>query len=71
MDLFSEANTAYVIDTSTLLRLDYTFKRENPVFTAIWEEIEDMITLDCFKTIDFVEQEINNYEGKNSLLRIG
>jgi len=69
MDLFSEANTVYVIDTSALLRLDYTFKRENPVFTAIWEEIEDLITQDCFKTIDFVEEEINNYEGKEVFLK--
>lgn len=69
MDLFSETNTVYVIDTSGLLRLDYTFKKENPVFSAIWEEIEDLITQDCFKTIDFVEQEINNYEGKEVFLK--
>lgn len=69
MDLFSEGKTVYVIDTSGLLRLDFTFKRENPVFTAIWEEIEDLITQDCFKTIDFVEQEINDYQGKEVFLK--
>lgn len=69
MDLFSTANQVYIIDTSGLLRLDFTFKREIPVFTAIWEEIEDLIAQDSFKTIDFVEQEINNYEGKEEFLK--
>lgn len=69
MDLFSEGNTVYVIDTSALMRLDFNFKRGNPVFTAIWEEIEDLIRLGCFKTIDFVEQEINEYRGKEVFLK--
>ncbi len=55
MDLFSEGNTVYVIDTSGLINLDFTFNRDIPVFTAIWEEIEDLIRQGCFKTIDFVE----------------
>ncbi len=69
MDLFSEGNTVYVIDTSALMRLDFNFKRGNPVFTAIWEEIEDLIRQGCFKTIDFVEQEINEYRGKEVFLK--
>lgn len=69
MDLFSNENTIYVIDTSGLIVLESTFKRENPVFTAIWEEIEDLIVQDCFKTIDFVEEEINSYEGKQDFLK--
>jgi len=69
MDLFSKENTVYVIDTSGLINLDYTFSRDNPVFTAIWEEIEDLIRQGCFKTIDFVEQEINNYEGQQEFLK--
>lgn len=69
MDLFSEGNTVYVIDTSALMRLDLTFKRENPVFTAIWEEIEDLITQERFLVIDFVEQEINEYRGKEVFLK--
>jgi hypothetical protein len=44
MDLFNEGNTAYVIDTSGLINLDFTFNRDIRVFTAIWEEIEDLIT---------------------------
>jgi hypothetical protein len=43
MDLFSEGNTVYVIDTSGLIMLESTFKKDNPVFAAIWEEIEDLI----------------------------
>ncbi len=69
MDLFSDANTVYVIDTSGLILLESTFKRDNPVFTAIWEEIEDLILQQCFQTIDFVEQEINDYEGKEEFLK--
>lgn len=69
MDLFSEVIKPYVIDTSALLRLDFTFKRENPVFTAIWEEIEDLIVQGKFLTIDFVEQEINDYRGKEVFLK--
>jgi hypothetical protein len=66
---FSPANTTYIIDTSALIILDYTFKYENPVFTAIWEEIEDLIREGNFKTIDFVEDEINGYEGKQDFLQ--
>lgn len=69
MDLFSEGNTVYVIDTSALMRLDLTFKRENPVFTAIWEEIEDLIVQGRFLVIDFVEIEINEYRGKEIFLK--
>mgnify|MGYP001359270863 CR=1 FL=1 len=69
MDLFSEGNRIYVIDTSALLRLDFTFKRDNPVFSAIWEEIEDLIVQRQFLTIDFVEQEINDYRGKEVFLK--
>jgi hypothetical protein len=59
----------YVIDTSGLIMLDSTFRHDNPVFSAIWEEIEDLIQNDCFKTIDFVETEINSYQGKESFLK--
>lgn len=69
MDLFSEVNTVYLIDTSGLINLDFTFNRENPVFTAIWEEIEDLISQGCFKTIDFVDQEIDDYEGQKDFLK--
>jgi hypothetical protein len=69
MDLFSEENTVYVIDTSGLIRLDVTFKRDIPVYTAIWEEIEELISTGSFITIDFVEQEINEYEGKEVFLK--
>lgn len=69
MDLFTAGKTVYVIDTSGLMRLDVNFKRENPVFTAIWEEIEDLIVQGRFRIIDFVEQEINDYEGKEEFLK--
>jgi len=66
---FNLGNTVYLIDTSALIILDLTFKRANPVFTAIWEEIEELIIQGSFKTIDFVESEINNYEGKEDFLK--
>lgn len=69
MDLFSEGNTVYVIDTSALMLLDLTFKRENPVFTAVWEEIEELIVHGRFLIIDFVEEEINDYRGKEVFLK--
>ncbi|MDP4262635.1 MAG: DUF4411 family protein [Bacteroidota bacterium] len=59
----------YVIDTSGLIMLDYLFKYDNPVFAAIWEEIEDLIKQGRFQTIDFVEEEINSYEGKEEFLK--
>ena len=66
---FNHENTIYVIDTSALIKLESTFKYDNPVFVAIWEEIEDLIGQECFKTIDFVENEINTYEGKEDFLQ--
>ncbi len=69
MDLFNANQRVYVIDTNALIHLDFTFKKEIPVFTAIWEEIEELIRQGCFKTIDFVEQEINDYEGKEEFLK--
>ena len=66
---FNQGNTVYVIDTSSLLMLEYTFKYDNPVFVAIWEEIEELIIQGAFRTIDFVEDEINSYEGKQEFLK--
>lgn len=66
---FSQGNTIYVIDTSGLIILESTFKYDNPVFQAIWEEIEDLIRQGTFRIIDFVEDEINNYEGKQDFLK--
>tara|TARA_R110001583_G_scaffold56104_5_gene169835 strand:+ start:1588 stop:1791 length:204 start_codon:yes stop_codon:yes gene_type:complete len=40
---FYENETIYVVDTSALIMLEYTYKYDNPVFDAIWEEIEDLI----------------------------
>ena len=67
---FYQGNTVYVIDTSALIMLDFTFKYDNPVFKAVWEEIEELVKQGSFKTIDFVEDEINNYNGKESFLKI-
>lgn len=59
----------YVIDTSALITLDLVFKKDNPVFTAIWDEIEDLISNGHFKILDFVEDEIKSYEGKEDFLK--
>ena len=69
LDFNNSHDKIYVIDTSALIMLDVTFKYENPVFSAIWEEIEDLIRFKLFRTIDFVEEEINNYEGKEDFLK--
>ncbi len=66
---FKKDSEIYVIDTSGLIMLDFTFKYNNPVFTAVWEEVEELIRQGCFKTIDFVEDEINEYEGKEEFLK--
>lgn len=66
---FDQDTPVYMIDTSGLILLESTFKRDNPVFTAIWEEIEDLIIQGHFRTIDFVEHEINSYEGKQDFLK--
>lgn len=66
---FNQGQSIYVIDTNGLINLDYLFKYGNPVFKAIWDEIEDMIAQGTFRTIDFVEEEINSYEGKQDFLK--
>jgi hypothetical protein len=66
---FNQGQRIYVIDTNGLINLEYLFKYDNPVFKAIWDEIEDMIAQGIFRTIDFVEEEINSYEGKQDFLK--
>lgn len=66
---FNQGEKVYVIDTSGLIMLESTFKYDNPVFNAIWEEIEELIGQGAFRTIDFVEEEINSYEGKQDFLK--
>ncbi len=66
-DLFSQ--NVYVIDTSALINLQDKFEYNNPVFKAIWEEIEELILSDNFITIDFVEKEIiEDYLGRKDFL---
>jgi len=67
-DLFTE-DIVYVIDTSALINLENIFKYDNPVFKAIWEEIENLIITDNLVTLDFVEDEINSYEGTKDFLK--
>jgi hypothetical protein len=67
--LFDTEKETYVVDTSALTKLEYNFKYDSPVFKALWEEIEDLIFKGHFKTIDFVEDEINSYEGKETFLK--
>ena len=69
LNFTNKEDRVYVIDTSRLIMLDFTFKHDNPVFAAIWDEIEDLIRIGRFKTIDFVEDEINSYEGKEEFLK--
>ncbi|MCD4677772.1 MAG: DUF4411 family protein [Desulfobacula sp.] len=62
-------NIIYVIDTSGLIKLESTFPKDNITFHAIWEEIEDLLLKSQFITIDFVESEINDYEGDRDFLK--
>ena len=66
-DLFSK--NVYVIDSSSLINLKDKFDYTNPVFKAIWDEIEDLIKTDLFVTINLVEDEIASYVGKNDFLK--
>ena len=66
---FNENKIVYVIDTSAFIKLEATFPPENEVFVALWEEIVDLLKERRFITIDFVEDEINNYEGKEVYLK--
>jgi len=66
---FNSGEKIYVIDTSGLIHLESTFKFDNPVFMAIWEEIEDLILQGHFRTLDIVETEINSYQGKEDFLK--
>ncbi len=59
----------YVLDTSALIMLDVTFPSDNAVFVAVWDEMEDMIRDGTLRTIDYVEAEINEYEGKKTFLQ--
>jgi hypothetical protein len=67
-DLFSE-DIVFVFDTSALIDLENTFTYDNPVFKAIWEEIESLIMKDNLLILDFVEEEINLYEGNKDFLK--
>lgn len=69
MDLFNTEDTVYVLDTSALIAFDFQYKRSNPLFAAVWEEIEDLLAQDCLKIIDFVEEEIDKYEGKEDYVK--
>lgn len=66
-DLFCKY--VYVIDSCALINLENKFEYSNPVFKAIWDEIEELILSDNFTTINFVEKEIiDDYLGKKDFL---
>ncbi len=69
MDLFNTEDSVYVLDTSALIALDHQYKRSNEMFEAVWEEIEDLIAQGRLKIIDFVEDEIDKYEGKEDYVK--
>ena len=66
---FNESSIVYVIDTSALIKFEVTFPPNNEVFLALWEEIVYLVKQRQFITIDFVEDEINNYEGNEVYLK--
>ncbi|MEQ8423704.1 MAG: DUF4411 family protein [Cyclobacteriaceae bacterium] len=69
LSLVNNEKKIYLADTSALIGLEVIFPKKNKTFTAIWEEIEDLILNGQFKIIDYVEDEINNYEGDHTFLK--
>jgi len=59
----------YCIDTSALIDLHKYYPRKEPAFRAIWEEIERLIDKGSMFTIDVVEEEINDYQGRDDFLK--
>lgn len=53
----------YVIDTSSLVHLEQNFDRESVVYEAVWQEIEELVGQGCFKTLEFVWEELKDYQG--------
>ena len=68
-DFSDKESKIYVIDTSGLIKLDLTFPSDNAMFSAIWEELEDLISQGRMRIIDHVEDEINSYEGQQDFLK--
>ncbi|MBM2815281.1 MAG: hypothetical protein HW421_2043 [Ignavibacteria bacterium] len=66
---YDNIETIYVIDTCGLIKLESTFPPNNSTFHAVWQEIDILISQHCFRTIDFVEQEINEYVGEKDFLK--
>lgn len=66
---FNVNNIVYVIDTSAFIKLEATFPPANEVFGALWEDIVELINQRQLLTIDFVEDEINSYEGNEIYLK--
>jgi len=65
----NSAQKIYVIDTSALIRLDFVFPKNNSAFSAIWDEIEELMSKGRFRTLNYVEDEINSYEGAHTFLK--
>jgi Domain of unknown function (DUF4411) len=65
-----KAQVLFLLDTSALVKLEQQMPRESPVFTAVWEELERRITNGQVKTIDFVETEVLEFEGKSNRLQL-
>jgi hypothetical protein len=59
----------YCLDTSFLIYLEMNFKPDNPVFSAIWKELDDLISQGCLMTSTFVQEEIEAYQGKETYLK--
>jgi len=68
MPLFDGVENIYVIDTSGLIMIESTFPPNDITFEALWEEIDYLISINSFRTIDYVETEINSYIGKHHFL---
>jgi len=58
----------YCIDASSLIDLGNIYPKERETYKAIWNDIEELIDNGLFLTSDFVEKEINEYQGKKTFI---
>ncbi|MEX2235811.1 MAG: DUF4411 family protein [Cyclobacteriaceae bacterium] len=69
LSFLNQDKTIYVIDANALIHLERHFPKNNSAFAAIWEEIEALMAVGSFITLDYVEEEINSYAGHRTFLQ--
>ena len=68
IDSLFDVGAVYVIDTCSLINLARKFSH-TPTFDAVWQEIDDLMKINCFRTLHYVEIELNSYGRENDFLK--